>query len=276
MYLWRKRISPGSLTADELALQSEAGDRLAIIEQSGKKRLVAEVACDSRKPAEHLKRKFGGTVEKLPRDWLRRFSRAQKSKSLKVGKRLIVSRSGGLPSAVHFKSTAGKPSFLVIPASAAFGTGDHATTAMSLRMIERLIVRSPKLVVDIGTGSGILALAASRFGAKRVVGIDLDPMAISIAKQNARLNKIDNVKFRIADVLRWKLPRKIDILTANLFSELLISILPKLKLARWLILSGVMRKQESGLVRALKRHRIDIVEIRRRGKWIAVLAGGDK
>jgi ribosomal protein L11 methyltransferase len=87
-------------------------------------------------------------------------------------------------------------------------------------------------IVDLGTGSGILALAARRFGAARVVGIDNDRVAISTAKENARLNKIRAVRFRVGDVRRGKLPRKIDIICANLFSELLIAILPKLKDAR--------------------------------------------
>ena len=182
-------------------------------------------------------------------------------------------------------------SHIVIPAGAAFGTGAHATTAMSLRLLERVMKsgrdgspsrpsnssdaaekRPCHLVVDLGTGSGILALAAKLLGAKRVLGLDNDPMAISTAKGNARRNKIDNVTFRLTDVRRWKPSRKIDIVTANLFSESLIEILPRLKRARWLILSGILREQERDLVRALKRNKINLLEVRRRGKWVAVFA----
>lgn len=120
---------------------------------------------------------------------------------------------------------------LVIPASAAFGTGGHATTAMSLRFLERLTREweDGRSLADLGTGSGILALAAKRFGAGRVIGIDIDPTAISIAKANARLNKIDNADFQLADVRRWKSATGWDIIGANLYSELLIEILPKTK-----------------------------------------------
>jgi ribosomal protein L11 methyltransferase len=134
--------------------------------------------------------------------------------------------------------------------------------------------RSPEAewaLLDLGTGSGILALGAARFGAKRVIAIDHDPIAIAAARANARRNKIDNIDFRVADLRRWKFPRKIDIITANLFSELLIEILPRLKCAQWLILSGILREQEAGLVRALKGIGIAIVETRRRGKWIAIV-----
>jgi ribosomal protein L11 methyltransferase len=163
---------------------------------------------------------------------------------------------------------------LVIPAGTAFGTGEHATTAMSLRLLERCTRGrgAQWALLDLGTGSGILALAAARFGVKHVIAIDHDPVAIATAKENARRHKIDNVDFRVADVRRWKFSPRTEIITANLFSELLIEILPKLKRARWLILSGILHEQEARLVRALKRNGIAIAEMRRRGKWIAILA----
>ena len=134
-------------------------------------------------------------------------------------------------------------------------------------------MRSPDknwALLDLGTGTGILALAAKKLGAARVIAIDHDPIAIATAKANARRNKIDNVVFRVADLRRWKFPRKVDIIAANLFSELLIEILPKLKRAHCLILSGILREQVAQLDRALKRNGIAIVERRRRGKWIAL------
>src|SRR5438093_7002246 len=176
-----------------------------------------------------------------------RISIAQTTKPVRIGKRLVVTRSGGFQTPKAFG--AWKPPLLVIPAGAAFGTGEHTTTAMSLRLLERCTrfwgaqAGSPgspepeKTLLDLGTGSGILALAAARFGAKKVIAIDHDPVAIATAKENARRNKIDNIDFRIADVRQWNFPKQVDIITANLFGELLIEILPKLKQARWLILS---------------------------------------
>ena len=170
------------------------------------------------------------------------------------------------------------PSHIVIPAGAAFGTGDHATTAMSLRLLEEV---SRKLkpgwsLVDLGTGSGILALAAKRFDAQRVIAMDNDAQAIATARENARMNSIDHVYFRIGDVRRWRSARKVDIVTANLFSELLIEILPKLKRSLKhngrMILSGVLRTQERELRRALRSQKVDIMKVRRRGKWVAMLA----
>ncbi len=264
MYLWRRQANPGWWLENEVVLRGRAGDRLAIIERPNRKRLQIEVACQSRRDAAKLVKEFGGHVQKLGRDWLERFAREQKSEPLKIGKRLIINVGG--PS-VSRRS-------LIVPHGAAFGTGDHATTAMSLRLLEQLTRKwAPGwTLVDLGTGSGILALAARRFGARRVLAIDNDATAISTAKANARLNKIDNIAFRIGDVRRSKFPHRIDIVTANLFSELLIEVVPRLKTSRWLILSGILRTQERQFTRALRRNKIDIVEVRRRGKWIALLA----
>jgi ribosomal protein L11 methyltransferase len=145
---------------------------------------------------------------------------------------------------------------------------------MSLRLLEEL-TRTWSLgwsLADLGTGSGILALAAKAFGAHPVVGIDNDPMAISAAKNNARRNHLRGVEFQLCDVRFWKPLGKLDIVCANLFSELVIDLVPKLRRANWLILSGILRQQENEIVCRLRRNRLEIVKTRRRGKWIAILA----
>jgi ribosomal protein L11 methyltransferase len=278
MYLWRKSAAPRCLHANE---SLQANTNLVVIERPGRKQLQLEIICESAREVRALVREFGGRAEKLPRDWLKRFTREKKNKPIKIGKRLEILRARDRREANRF------PYSLVIPAGLAFGTGDHATTAMSLRLLEEV---SRKMtpgwsLVDLGTGSGILSLAAKSFGARRVLAIDNDPRAIATAKENARINKIDGINFRIADARRLKLPNKsllrrsvyggrVEIITANLFSELLIEILPKLDVAHWLILSGVLRNQERDLRRALRSQKIDIVEVRRRGKWVAILARG--
>jgi len=260
MYLWRRSAGEKWLRRNETELRAIVGDQLAIIERLNRKRLQLEATSKCRAELQSLAKRFGGQIKKLPRDWLKRSLR-RKTKPLRVGSKRLI-----------------------IPAGTAFGTGEHATTAMSLRLLQK-ISREWKRgwsVVDLGTGSGILALAAKLLGATRVVGIDNDPIAISTAKQNARLNKIRGVQFQVADVRHWQLPRKsrlrrgyggqVDIVTANLFSELLIEILPKLRRAR-LILSGILREQERDVRRAFARNRIDIVDLLRRGKWVAIVAG---
>ena len=295
MYLWRKIAEPRWLSAHENILQALSGGRLAIISRPGRKRRQLQIACTSRNDSRKLVEEFGGRTEKLPPNWLKRFADAEKRKPIRIGARLVIARSKvraqccsvrcpqriythrARPHAlrtVHTTARVKKPRLLVIPASAAFGTGQHTTTVMSLRLLERLTRewKNSWSLADLGTGSGILALAAERFGAGRVVGIDIDPKAISVAKANARLNKIDNVDFKLGDLRKWKSRAGRDVVAANLYSRLLIEILPKLRRAHWLILSGVLRMQENKLLHALRRNKIEIVKVNRRGKWIAMLA----
>ena len=272
MHLWRKLAGPHWLSAHEKALQARSRGRLVIISRPGRKRLQVEIACRSRNLSRNLIEEFGGGIQKWPRDWLKRFADPGKSKPLKIGKRLLISNVGGT-SASRRSRHKGR-SHLLIPASAAFGTGEHVTTAMSLRFLERLTRKWEKgwSLADFGSGSGILALGAKRLGAGRAVGIDIDPTAISIANANARLNKIDNVNFQLADIRKWKPPATWDIIAANLYSDLLTEILPKLKRSNWAILSGVLHTQGREFFHALRRNKIEIVKVNRRGKWIAVLA----
>ncbi len=150
---------------------------------------------------------------------------------------------------------------LIIPAGAAFGTGEHATTAMSLRLLERVTRGRPAgwRMLDAGTGSGILALAARRFGAGEVVAVDNDPRAIKTARANARSNHIRGLEFVVGDV-RKQVRGKFDLIAANLYSELLAAVLPRfrrgLREDGRLILSGVLRRQERGIARGLARERL--------------------
>ncbi|MFL6569113.1 MAG: 50S ribosomal protein L11 methyltransferase [Chthoniobacterales bacterium] len=250
MYLWRRRATPAWWAAHESTLRERFGPCLAIIEQPNRKTLQIEITCESPKEL----KEFGGDARKLPRDWLTRFARQQKAKPLRINRRELI-----------------------IPAGAAFGTGEHATTAMSLTMLKEML-RAGDSAVDLGTGSGILALAAHLLGAKRVVAIDNDPIAIRTARENARHNRIRGVQFVLGDARRSPASERFDVLTANLFSELLIEALPKwrqvLKENARLILSGVLRIQERDVLRALRANGFRVIKVRRRGKWIAMLCSG--
>ena len=294
MYLWSKRAELRWVEAHQDLLQAHAYGQLVLVQRLGRKRLQLEIACASRRDSSELVKKFGGRIEALPRNLLKQFAHTD-SKPIKIGKRLVVvrsikelqrcsvrcpqrsSRHLTRPAALRTAHATGrtiKPALLIIPASLAFGTGEHATTAMSLRFLEELTRHWKRgwSLVDVGTGTGILALAAKYFGAGRVIGVDNDPAAISVAKSNAQLNKIRNVSFQLRDVHKWQRAQKTDVITANLYSALLIEILPNLGRVAWLILSGILRSQQNELVHALKRNRFVIINMKCRGKWIAILA----
>lgn len=276
MYLWRRLAAPKWLFENENTLRLRAGRSLVVVERPGRKAAALELVCRSEQEARQFARDFGGTVERLPGDWLTRYARAQRRPPLRIGRRLVIANvEGTMPPR---RTPHGGAFHLVIPAGAAFGTGEHATTAMSLRLLERITrpLKGEWSFADLGTGSGILAIAARCFGASHVVGVDNDPQAIATARANARFNHISRAQFQIADVRRWRPKRKIHVVGANLYSELLIETLPRLCLYLaangWIILSGIMRTQERDVVRALRTNGIRVQEIRRRGKWIAILA----
>jgi len=203
MYIWRKRAGPAWLRDGIEPLTQRCGSRLVLVERPGNQRVLLEISCRSKQQAHKLVREFGGSVEKLQPDWLQDFARNARSKPLRIGARLVIldapsKRSDLTPT-------------LLIPAEAAFGTGHHPTTAMCVRLLERITRRFTPgwRMLDAGTGSGILALAASRFGAARVLAIDNDPLACSIAKRNARANRAQNIEFITGEILKHKLPRKI-------------------------------------------------------------------
>ncbi len=270
MYRWRKFASSQWLIRHETPLQAKTNNGLVIIQSPNRKKLRLEVSSSSRQLVESLLAQFGGEIERLPQNWRDRFAVTAKIKPLRIGTHLTI-RSAG-------KS---KPGQLIIPAAGAFGTGEHATTAMCLRLLERVSRRwIDWSILDAGTGTGIFALAAKCFGAQSVVAVDNDPKAIAVAKSNARINGIHGIRFEIADAKKLKMRRKVDVITANLFSELLIALIAKwrelLKSKGILILSGVLRSQERDVLRALRKQRIAIEEIRRRGKWVAILARSQK
>jgi ribosomal protein L11 methyltransferase len=271
MYLWRKFAEPAWSSEREELLQARTGGGLTVIERPGRSRVRLEVSCRNLRAANSLLQEFGGQIERLPRDWLARFSRREKARRLRIGKRLVIVNVEGAA------STRPSGNILVIPAGAAFGTGEHATTAMSLRLLEEATRgwKNNWRMLDAGTGTGILALAGRCFGAQDVLALDHDPAAIATAKENARANAIRGVRFVLGDAVRRLGQRKFDVIAANLFSVLLISALPfwkkRLKKNGLMVLSGVLHEQESGLLGALRRNTFEIAEVKRRGKWIAVL-----
>ena len=151
-------------------------------------------------------------------------------------------------------ATAGlrRPVVIVIKPSMGFGTGHHATTRLCLGALQRLDLQG-KSAVDVGTGSGVLAIAASRLGAAPVVGIDDDANALQAAEENLTLNRGAEVTLTNAD-LRSASPGTFDLVTANLTGALLIEAAGRLReLAKpggRLILSGFLRHEEPRVMAA--------------------------
>jgi ribosomal protein L11 methyltransferase len=147
----------------------------------------------------------------------------------------------------------GPPITITIAPSMGFGTGHHATTRLCLRALQDIDVTGA-FVVDAGTGSGILAIAARLLGASDAVGIDDDRDAIAAATENLDRNPgVDRVRFEVADLRSHSLPAA-DVITANLTGALLVRsagpLLRALKPGGSLIVSGLQHHERDDVVKA--------------------------
>jgi ribosomal protein L11 methyltransferase len=144
------------------------------------------------------------------------------------------------------------PVTIVVQPSMGFGTGHHATTQLCLAALQQLDVRG-MTVIDVGTGSGVLAMAASLLGAANVIGLDDDADAISAARENLTLNPRARVSLRVGD-LRQMEPANADLVLANLTGALLVAAADRLRQLTdsggRLILSGFLAREERDVLHA--------------------------
>ncbi|HWE99099.1 MAG TPA: 50S ribosomal protein L11 methyltransferase [Caulobacteraceae bacterium] len=139
---------------------------------------------------------------------------------------------------------------LRIEAGAAFGTGHHGTTVGCLLALDLLLKRrSFARVLDVGTGTGVLAIAAARTGSRHIVGTDIDPVSVRIARENARVNRAA-CRFTHADGLRNAIVRRaapFDLVFANILARPLVRLAPQIASAvaegGVVVLSGLLRSQ---------------------------------
>jgi len=245
--------------------------RLAVFELPGGKRIRLELYGLGKAEAGDLVAHFGGSIRPMkPEAYLA--AGAGKREPLKIRNRLVI-----VESAAQAKEFPGRTS-IVVPAGAAFGTGDHATTATCLRMLSDLAERhrdAPWDFLDLGTGSGILAIAGRVLGARRVDALDFDADSVRIAKENVRANGGTHIVVKRNDVTAWIPARTWDVVIANLFSSILVKAAPAITAAvapgGALVLSGILRTQEEEVLAAY-RPRFVPERIVHKGKWVAVLA----
>ena len=190
---------------------------------------------------------------------------------------------------IHFRAIAFGPLWIVptwiepprdakhilrIDPSSAFGTGLHATTAMCL---EQIVAISPiTSILDVGTGTGILALAALELGAKRAVATDNDPEALRVAQENAERNRYAD-RLTISGDDPGALGERFDVVVANILARPLIELASEIAKALEpggrLILSGITRSQVEDVVRAYEEVGIAHAKVETREEWACVIFG---
>lgn len=155
----------------------------------------------------------------------------------------------------------------------AFGTGGHTTTQLVLLAMERAIVK-PMSVLDVGTGSGILAIAASKLGASHVLGTDISDEAVTAAKENIALNDVDNIDVRKANLLK-DIDDKYDLIVANILANILLELIPDLdshlNKEGKVIFSGIDYLQLPKIEKSLAENGFEIKMKMQEGRWIGLL-----
>jgi ribosomal protein L11 methyltransferase len=132
---------------------------------------------------------------------------------------------------------------LLLDPGLSFGTGEHFTTRFCLEMVDTLCQKSrPLSMLDVGTGSGILAMAAAKLGVRKVLGTDHDAQALEQARRNLALNRLSRrVKLAVMDITAGAPPGRFDLVCANIYAHVLIEVAPALARCarRHLVLSGI-------------------------------------
>lgn len=153
----------------------------------------------------------------------------------------------------------------------AFGTGTHQTTQLCMKAIEKYMPSNAKMA-DIGTGSGILAICASKFGASEVYGCDNDPTVIDVAKENAFKNDAEcTFELNTAD----KITEKYDFICANILHNVLAEIMGNLKNimkdGATMVLSGILDEKKSVVIDAVKKYNLTLLEEAHQDQWVALI-----
>lgn len=158
----------------------------------------------------------------------------------------------------------------------AFGTGTHETTRLVMRIMQDLIVGGER-VLDVGTGSGILSICASKLGAKSCNAYDIDPVAVKVAQENALEDGCDNITVGVSDLLRGVdlSGGKYDFCVANIVSDIIIRMMPDIKDYLTdeapLILSGIIDTRADEVIACVKKNGYTIQHIEKENDWVALL-----
>ena len=274
-FVWRK-LSAAKWEDAWLERLAPVRERLAITHLAGRKTVRLEAFALTKAEAEELAGNFGGEIVAQKSD--HQAATQPPRPAIRIREKLLIvatereAREVAAPEADR--------AVVVIPAAMAFGTGDHATTSTCLRLLSDIAdeLRGVRWeMLDLGTGTGVLAISARKLGAHRVDAADFDKAAVRVARDNVRLNAVTNVVIRAFDARTWQPDRRWNVVCANLFSGLLVELAPKLLVALApggsLIFSGVLREQEAEVVAALRAQSFELRSIVRKGKWVSGIAG---
>nr|WP_206153013.1 50S ribosomal protein L11 methyltransferase [Clostridium cadaveris] len=209
-----------------------------------------------------------GTVEYIKvneEDWANNWKKYYKP--TKIGKNIIVKP-------IWEEYEANGEMIIELDPGMAFGTGTHETTRMCVEALEEN-VKGDTTVFDIGTGSGILAIAAAKLGAKKVIGVDLDPVAVDSAKENVSFNDLNNIEILYGNLMDV-VTGKADLVVANIIAEIIVVLAEDVKNflvpGGLFITSGIIRERRELVETKLKEKGFKIKEVKEQGEWLCIIA----
>ena len=177
----------------------------------------------------------------------------------------------------YMNHSAGENELVIkIDSGMAFGTGTHPTTALCLSMLEDYLNKGDDFL-DVGTGSGILMIAAAKLGAEMVVGTDKNETAVEIARRNLMLNKIkgEGVQDMVGNLLQG-VEKRFDLVVANILTEIIVELLEDigkvLKKSGLFICSGMIERNTHRVVSKMRRLDLEVVEMRKKSYWVSIAA----
>jgi ribosomal protein L11 methyltransferase len=190
--------------------------------------------------------------------------------TMRIGRRLIIR-----PSWEEYTPGTGEK-VLELDPGMAFGTGSHGTTLLCLEAIVDLFDRdeAPQSLLDVGTGSGILAMAAAALGAKTILACDIDPLACEVATENCRKNGLGQAVQITTDSLE-QLPGRYDVVVANILAEenlrLADQLIDHLAPAGYLFLSGILKEKEKMVCEGFSRQPLELLNVTQQDEWVCLI-----
>ncbi|HHT50312.1 MAG TPA: 50S ribosomal protein L11 methyltransferase [Eubacteriaceae bacterium] len=204
-------------------------------------------------------------AEVFEEDWSSAWK--QYYKPLKIGKNIVIKPS--------WEKYEGKEweHIIELDPGMAFGTGTHETTQLCIQLLERY-VKEDDIVIDIGSGTGILGIVAAKLKSKRVIGVDIDPIAIKVAKENILINNVEDI-FEIREGhLFDQIKEKGDIVVANIVTDVILDLIKDIRRnlneQGILIASGIILDRLEDVKSALEEEKIEILSIEKMGEWVAL------
>lgn len=188
--------------------------------------------------------------------------------TVKIGERIVIK-----PSWEEYEQTENDLVIELDPGMA-FGTGTHHTTAMCVRYLEE-VVEPGSTIFDIGTGSGILAVAAAKLGAASVQAVDLDGVAVRVATENAAINQVSDIVDVYPGDLLTGLSGQADVIIANIIADVIIQLVEdipgRLTDNGVLIASGIIAERLSDVTAVVIANHLTVDKVMEEGGWVAML-----